>query len=556
MEQVWLIKTNQIILGPFSEQEITSYLQSKTFSKFDSVIGVNEDLWHPLNSHSYFKSIVANLDSFEPTVESTYQTHSLSGAKEVKTIELESTTIKIEPRIKKVVNAPILKMPGGIEPKIVSKNKKLSFSGLFKSSIILLGLSFAGYWGKTQWFIYQANQQGYKDLVQARENIKQFRYDSAAIKLWNTYQNDFHLLSSNDLITLTQLHLNQGKVALATEVYAKINQPSAYVEWRNWSLVGLYLKMLNKEWSAALAKAEELETAIDDDMELQFAKAYIYAQIEQYIMADQLVENLMLRYSKVQPLASFLILLKGQMFLEQIKKTTTVYVPDKEKTLNLLQDKTEKYNPYFWQMQFLALYIQAKTNQVVSSDTLATILEYNPFDADYFFAPLSLWQVPFSKQLLSDLCLDLTNALDPDHKFKELKAIELVCLHRVDQSELLDKQKKIYEKTYKNDPFINSAIALINQHSLPNNKERLPPACQKEVFWCQLAQIIYCNQSGDLGCIAESLKQAEIIKMGPSIILIEANMAKRKGDDFYSRDLITKGIQSYQNYQPLLERKL
>lgn len=560
MEQIWLIKTNHIILGPFAEKEILAYLRTKTFSKLDSVLGINEDLWYPLVDHRYFKNIIANLDGQEPTIETTYLTQSESASiKEfVPPAELESTVIKIEPKIRRAASAPTVYLPP-ISP--VSKptqavNKSYSVGGFIKLLLAIILIIFVSYWGRGEFVKYQNHRQEGKALIQAREDLKQFRYELAEIKLWKLYQTDFDLLESADLLALSQLLLNKGKIDLAREVYYKIVTPSAYIEWRSWSLIGLYLKMFNQEWSSALELAEEIDKGLENDMELELAKAYIYVQLKQYILADQLVEMLLIRYSKVQPLVSFLVLLKGQMFLEQNKTSSVVFIPDREQTLSLLNQSVDEYDPYFWQKKLLTLFIQASQKEEITLEDLTPLTQNNPFDAEYFFAPLSLWQFPFGKQLLSDLCINLVSTVDPNHKISMVKAIELVCLYQVGQVELLTSNLDLYKKTYTNDPYLISAEALIDQHKQRQSKSAIAPNCPKQMFWCQLSQVIYCEQSGDLQCMSEAVKESDVKQMGPSLILIKAKMAKRKGDDFYSRDLISKGLQSYQNYQPLMERKL
>lgn len=559
MEQIWLIKTNQIILGPFTENEILSYLNTKTLSSLDQVLGVNEALWYPLIEHDYFKNRIGKIDGHEPTVESSLSIQTNSGiTDELKVNDdyLESTTIKIEPKIRKASKTPLITLPpiAKIEPK--DNKKTISIFVFFKWAIGILILLYVINWGKAQYNLYQTQRQESKLLAQGREDLKQFRYELAEQKLWQLFQTDPGLLVSTDLTALSQMMLNKGKVDLAKRVYQKIIQPTSYNEWRSWSLLGLHLKMFNQEWASALELAEELDNSIEQDMELELAKAYIQFQLKQFILADQLIEMLLARYSKVQPLVSFLVILKGQMYLEQIKKASVVFIPDKERTLSLLKQTQDDYDPYFWQKQLLYIMIQSVTKQDIMAADLVSLMEYNPFDAEYFFAPLSLWQFPFGKQMFNDLCSNLVSTIDPNHKFLMLKSIELICLYHSNQQEQLQTQIELYKKTYSGDPLLIATEALIHQHANINDKAAISPQCSKDQFWCQLANLLYCQKLGDINCISHSTQNAKVKQMGPFLILLKAQIAKRKGDEFSSRDLIIKGIQSYPNYQPLLERKL
>jgi len=589
-EKIWMVKSSGRLLGPLSLAEVVIHLQQQTISVIDEIRSPY-DRWVFVREQPLVMSILKEMsDTASSGLSDNTNTQEKTSTRTVtKTLtevteELPTEDLTISQESTNAANQAYQKLIRAKEKEVTSssavaatksyatdfdkrfqerveakkRSQKYTFIALLGVLIIVVAATFSYEFKKQK----DRMTMNMKNLNQAREMIQIGQYQSALELYEKVYLHSPELFSTTDILNYSLLLVKvSNRIGSAENVLASVQKPENFIDWRHWMMCKLNLYFAKESWDEARLILNELIVSLPNDPEVRLAAAQSELFSGRYATAyDILMQNMQLFRESTKYLDQAAILM-AQVAIFGPKSSYRAMAFTK--ALELLQISSIGFDPYFFSKKILLAALQLELNPDLSKRSIEDIWGMNIFDQDKFVTSLTTVKMGVDMVTLLPICIDLSKVIetfsDPsgdNAKYKDYSvAIEAIC--RFFSGNRLE-SFKVLALARKQRP--SSAILASVEANLLLSDEREPEASARTALcgnlpYCLLAKMRECFVKEDDKCLSAMLNQTSEKWVGPYYNLVSAEIAKKRGNDFYQKDQILKGLQQFPDYQPLMVRR-
>jgi tetratricopeptide (TPR) repeat protein len=589
-DKIWLIKSSGRILGPMSISEVVIHLQQQALSVIDEM-SAPFGRWILIREHQLVMSILKEMGGLGGLNDISETTNTIDSNKTQTKTKTEITqdaitdefvvskddTQSVHQAYQKVISAKekeirlnlypdslnrsyATRFDPRIQERIESKKKSQRYILIGSISLFVIIVVFT--------FAYQIKKQKdqitlyTKSLNQAREQIQFGEYQSALEIYEKVYSFNKELFSSQDILNYSLLLVKMTKrIGSAEAVLSRIKKPENIIDWRLWMMSKLNISMAKEAWDESRLILNELEQALPNDPEVELAMAQNELFYGNYERAFKILEQNINTIKGSRKYADQAAILMAKIALISPKQGFRSLAFSK--AIELLQTLPMRFEPFYFYKKILLASLQLEGSVDSARQSIEDIWRVNIYEPDKFVASLTSIQQGTSPETLLPICIDLSKVvpilsdkLSEKEKFEDYaSSIEAICYYFSGNKSEAYKTINIARKRRPSSAVLASVEAnfLLSDDRVAEASARV--SLCGNLPHCRLARMRECFFKEDDECLSMILSQTDPQWIGPFYNLVNAEVAKKRGNDFSHKDQILKGLQSFPDYQPLMVRR-
>ncbi|MDW8191250.1 MAG: hypothetical protein RMK80_09795, partial [Pseudobdellovibrionaceae bacterium] len=596
-DKIWLIKSSGRLLGPVTLTEVMILLQKRFITVIDEIRSPTQR-WMFIRDHQSImmalkqlsddnlsektSDVTSGQDNTKTKTEATTTNELLSEPEKFldyirnpdsfETVESSAgiSSLKTVPPTKSVrattTPPPTTKVYGvsgdvRLEEKYHSRARTARWL-ILAAVAVLIGV----FWG-IQWFENkkreEQNAKRIQALRKAQVHFNRGEYEEATRIYDEIYSKSKSLFSASDFLNYVILLIayHDTRLAQAVDVFEGIGKPENFPDWKKWMLLKLQFSFKKEAWDEAILLTRELIQSSPEEFELSLILAQIHYWRKQYHDSIQVLDQLLQRG---EILSRFLqeqaYFLYGLNLLKMPSEDRVSYVDRFLKFVAPL--KTFRF--YYLQLKILQALLTARATNIHYRIILNDVWSVNIFEHAHLAYDLFIPSRVYSFEHFLPVCEKFSEALtgvkvsseERPLFFDSAVAIYSICQFYGNNKSMAFTNLELARKQRpKNEILLATAAQLLARDERLAEVPALLNLCESG-FPCQLAKLFYYYKKENDVYVSELISSLESPQVGPLYFLVKADLAKKRGNDMTYQVEINEGLKHYNQYLPLIRRKL